>query len=73
MNAAPDDRPVMGLEHLAIPNVSASQDWLKRQGEQREAARTLVRDIAKQFFPALPDHLVETFAIHVVAELDHRA
>jgi hypothetical protein len=73
MNPKTDTRPTLNLGHLAIPNVSASQEWLKRQGGQREAAKTLVRDLAMEYFSHyLPDTLYDAFAERVVTELDHR-
>jgi hypothetical protein len=77
MNAAQDDRPVMGLGHLAIPNVSASQDWLKRQGEKREKSVEIVAEVAKEWWGSdyahMPDFFWEALAERVVTELDHRA
>jgi hypothetical protein len=74
MNAKIDNRPTLNLGHLAIPNVSASQDWLKRQGKQREAAEEIVVEEAKKWFAiaGLPDSFYEQFAQRVVTALDHR-
>lgn len=75
MNAKPmkDERPTMNLGHLAIPNVSASQDWLRRQGEQRQAAARVVIDVAKDWFGHhMPDSFYEGLAEKIVAALDHR-
>jgi hypothetical protein len=68
-----EDRPVMNLGHLAIPHESASQDWLKRQGEKRQAAVEIVALEARKWFGLnLPDSAYENFAQRVVAALDQR-
>jgi hypothetical protein len=74
MTAKKDDRPLMGLGHLVIPNSSASQDWLKRQGEKRQEAVEIVALEAKKWFAIdhLPEEFYETFAKRVVAALDQR-
>ncbi|MFJ6508692.1 hypothetical protein [Streptomyces sp. NPDC091879] len=70
---ATDDRPTMYLGHLVIPRESAAQDWLKRQGEQREAAVEIVALEAKKWFGLnLPDSAYENFAQRVVAAIDQR-
>lgn len=74
MTAQTDSRPTLNLGHLVIPNTSASQDWLKRQGEQRQAAVEIVIDEAKKWFAidGLPNSFYEQFAQRVVTALDHR-
>jgi hypothetical protein len=74
MTAKQDDRPLMGLGHLVIPNVSAAKDWLERQGKKREEAVEIVVLEAKKWFAIdhLPDEFYETFAKRVVAALDQR-
>jgi hypothetical protein len=69
-----DNRPVMNLGHLAIPHESAAEDWLKRQGEKREAAVDIVVLETKKWFAIdhLPEEFYVTFAKRVVAALDQR-
>jgi hypothetical protein len=69
-----DNRPVMNLGHLAIPHESAAQDWLKRQGDKREAAVDIVVLEAKKWFGLdhLPEEFYVNFAKRVVAALDQR-
>ncbi|MER5754397.1 hypothetical protein [Streptomyces sp. NPDC002088] len=73
MTQKQDDRPTLNLGHLVIPNVSASRDWLRRQGEQRETATEIVANETREWFgDHLPDHVYEQFAQRVVTALDHR-
>ena len=63
----------MNLGHLAIPRESAGQEWLRRQGEKRQEAVDIVKDLAQQYFSqSLPEYLYDAFAAHVVADLDQR-
>jgi hypothetical protein len=75
MTAKQDDRPLMGLGHLVIPNVSASHDWLKRQGEQREKSIEIVVTEAKKYLgneDVLPAAFYVGLAERIVAALDQR-
>jgi hypothetical protein len=74
MNQQIDNRPTLNLGHLVIPNVSASRDWLKREGKKREASVEIVVEEAKKWFAidGLPDSFYEQFAQRVVSALDHR-
>ncbi|RZU36033.1 hypothetical protein EV284_3516 [Streptomyces sp. BK022] len=74
MTAKQDDRPTMNLGHLAIPHESASQDWLRRQGEKRRAAVEIVAAESKKWWAvhALPDSFYEQFAERIVTALDQR-
>lgn len=69
-----DDRPVLNLGHLAIPNVSASEDWLRRQGKKRQEAVEIVVTETKKWFGIehLPEEFYTNFAARVVAALDQR-
>ncbi|MFE9525135.1 hypothetical protein [Streptomyces sp. NPDC006631] len=71
-----DDRPTLNLGHLAIPNVSTGQEWLKNQGTQREKALQVVEKAAREWlsgdFSYLPDVFFEMFAEKVVTALDHQ-
>lgn len=71
-----DNRPTLYLGHLVIPNVSAAEDWLQRQGNKRDQAREIVIKVAREWLGGdasnLPDVFFEMFADRVVTELDHR-
>lgn len=67
-----DERPLMGLGHLAIPNTSAAQDWLERQAVKRQEAIELVAAETKKWVgDDLPDEYYAMFAERVVTALDH--
>lgn len=66
-------KTTMNLGHLAMSNVSAGGEWLKSQSAQREKAKAVVVDLAKQYFPqSLPDVLFDAFAERIVTALDHQ-
>lgn len=68
-----DDRPLMGLGHLAIPNTSAAQDWLERQAVKRqEAIEIVITETKKWLGDYLPDDFYKHFAERVVTTLDQR-
>jgi hypothetical protein len=67
-----DDRPLMNLGHLAIPHESASQEWLRRQGEKRQVAVDIVEEITREWLPGVTPDFYPAFAAHVVAALDQR-
>lgn len=68
-----DDRPLMGLGHLAIPNVSSAQDWLERQAVKRqEAIEIVITETKKWVGDDLPDDYYAMFAERIVTTLDQR-
>uniref|UniRef100_A0AAU3I814 Uncharacterized protein n=1 Tax=Streptomyces sp. NBC_01393 TaxID=2903851 RepID=A0AAU3I814_9ACTN len=75
MTVKKDNRPLLGLGHLAIPNVSASKEWLKRQGEQRAKSVEIVVAVAKKYLgneDRLPADFYTGLAERIVTALDHQ-
>jgi hypothetical protein len=74
-NTATDTRPVMHLDSLAVPNVSASQSWLEAEAAKRATAVEVLAATTKAWFgiPYLPDTFWTAFAEHAVKALDQRA
>jgi hypothetical protein len=73
MSPKPEDiRPTLNLGHLTIPRESASQDWLRRQGEKRQEAVSLVEEITREWLPGITPDFYPAFAARVIAALDQR-
>jgi cell division inhibitor SulA len=73
MTPTTDDRPTLNLGHLCIPNVSASREWLKRQGEQRAKAVEIAASEARKWLGLdLPEDVYTGLAERIVTALDHQ-
>lgn len=69
-----DDRPLMGLGELSIPNVSAGARWLEQEADKRaKAVEIVTEETAKWFGDFLTQQFYEQFAERVVTALDQQA
>lgn len=73
MTGAEDERPLMSLGHLAIPNVSAAHKWLEVEADRRaKAVEIVAEETSKWFGDFLPKQFYEQFAEKVVSALDQQ-
>jgi hypothetical protein len=66
----------LNLGHMTIPQTSSSAAWMTKQANDREKARKIVAEVAREWLGGdsahLPDVFFEMFADRVVTALDQR-
>jgi hypothetical protein len=66
----------LNLGHMTLPQTSSGAAWMTKQANDREKARKIVAEVAREWLGSgcahLPDTFFETFADQVVTALDQR-